>query len=65
MPVVLAIDTSTRWAGVGLAGAGEPVEHIWHSEQNHGAELMDNVLDILGQRDLSVSDVECVAVAIG
>ncbi len=65
MPVILAIDTSTRWAGVGLTGAGEPIELAWHSEQNHGAELMDRILRILGDRDASVADVDCVAVAIG
>ncbi len=65
MPVVLAIDTSTRWAGVGLTGAGEPIELAWRSEQNHGAELMDRILQILGDRDASVADIDCVAVAIG
>ena len=65
VPVILAIDTSTRWAGVGLSGVGEPIELVWHSEQNHGAELMDRVLQVLGDRDASVADIDCIAVAIG
>jgi tRNA threonylcarbamoyladenosine biosynthesis protein TsaB len=65
VPVILAIDTSTRWAGVGLTGAGEPIELAWHSQQNHGAELMDKILQVLRDRDASVADIDCVAVAIG
>lgn len=65
MPVILAIDTSTRRAGVGLTGIREPVELSWHSQQNHGAELMDRILRILDERDAGISDIDCVAVAIG
>ena len=65
MPVILAIDTSTRWAGVGLTGMGKPIELVWHSDQNHGAELMHRVLQILGDRDAAIADIDCVAVAIG
>ena len=65
VPLILAIDTATRWAGVGLTGAGEPIELVWRSEQNHGAELMDKILTIFDDRDVAVADIDCVAVAIG
>ena len=66
MTLILAIDTSTRWAGVGLLlEDGGTRSCTWRSEQNHGAELMPAVLELLRTASLGVSDVEAVAVATG
>ena len=64
--ILLAIDTSTRYAGVGLdTGDGSAEERVWRSEQNHGRELMPAVMELLKARDLSPTDVTHLAVATG
>lgn len=63
---LLAIDTSTRWAGVGLkADDGTPLETTWRSDQNHGRELMPAVSSLLEQAKLHTSDITHLAVALG
>lgn len=64
--MLLAIDTSTRHAGVALADDGKVIaSRSWLSTVNHTAELMPAVSEMLGGRDLSVADLEGFAVALG
>lgn len=64
--ILLAIDTSTRYAGVALdVGDGDVVELLWRSEQNHGMELMPAVIALLDRRNLSAKDITHIAVALG
>lgn len=64
--IVLAIDTSTRWAGVAVVIDSQgPVERVWRSNQNHGRELMPAVLDALRHAGAAVADVTHLAVALG
>lgn len=64
--MLLAIDTSTRYAGVALADRERLVEsHTWHSGVNHTAELMPAVVKLLQDRNIAVRDLDVVAVALG
>ena len=63
---LLAVDTSTRWAGVGLmTDSGEQSQTTWRSDQNHGRELMPAIVDLLGRASLKPGDVTYLAVALG
>ena len=45
--MLLALDTSTRYAGVTLANEDRDLaSHAWHSAYNHTAELMPAVVNI-------------------
>jgi len=64
--ILLAVDTSTRYAGVAVAdGANLLVETTWHSQQNHGAELLPAAIALLEQAQLGIRDVTHLAVALG
>ena len=73
--MLLAIDTSTRYAGVALsgpsgeAGSGGGVRtiygHSWYSAHNHTVELMPAVSRALTGQGLAVKDLSGVAVALG
>lgn len=69
--MLLAIDTSTRYAGVALYGAPEPEEgrviasHCWYSSVNHTSELMPAVSQILESQKTSIADLSGIAVALG
>ncbi len=66
MTMLLAIDTSTRYAGVALADEERVVaSRIWHSGVNHTAELMPAVVQLLQSSDIAVRELEGVAVALG
>lgn len=63
---LIAIDTSTRWAGVGLqTGDGEQTEMIWRSDQNHGRELMPAIVELTRRAGLTPADITHLAVALG
>lgn len=64
--ILLAIDTSTRHAGVAIAD-GERVlaEEVWHSQQNHGAELLPAAMALLEQVGRGIRDLTHLAVALG
>lgn len=62
----LAIDTSTRYAGVCLSQDGRVVvSRSWYSRQNHTVELLPAVQDLLKEAGATAQDLECVFVAIG
>ena len=64
--MLLAIDTSTRNAGVALAREGQVISsRSWRSAVNHTAELMPAVAHLLAGAGLSVNDLEGIAVALG
>ena len=64
--ILLAIDTSTRYAGVAVADCGGILaENTWHSRQNHGAELLPAAMALLEQAGRGIQDVTHLAVALG
>jgi tRNA threonylcarbamoyladenosine biosynthesis protein TsaB len=64
--MLLALDTSTRYAGVAIADEERVMaSHSWHSTYNHTTELMPAVAQILGHVGLTASDLGGVAVALG
>jgi tRNA threonylcarbamoyladenosine biosynthesis protein TsaB len=64
--MLLAVDTSTRYAGVALADAGRVVaSRCWYSTVNHTGELMPAVIQTLQGQELAPSDLQGIAVALG
>lgn len=64
--MLLALDTSTRYAGVALVNEDRVVAtHSWHSTYNHTAELMPSVVSILARAGLTAVELDGVAVALG
>lgn len=64
--MLLAVDTSTRYAGVALADGGKVVScRCWFSLSSHTTELMPAVAAILKDQRLSPNDLDGVAVALG
>ena len=64
--MLLAIDTSTRYAGVALADSGRVLScRSWYSAVNHTSELMPAVAQTLEGAGLTVSDLDGIAVALG
>ncbi len=65
--MLLALDTSTRLAGVALysASAGLVSEAVWHSADQHTVELMRQVDHLLAQAGARPADLRAVAVALG
>ena len=64
--MLLAIDTSTRHAGVALAQDGQVFSsRSWCSQASHTAELMPAVAEILNGRGLTAKDLTGIAVALG
>ena len=64
--MLLAIDTSTRYAGVALADAGRVLSgRSWYSAVNHTAELMPAVARTLEGAGLTVKELDGIAVALG
>jgi tRNA threonylcarbamoyladenosine biosynthesis protein TsaB len=64
--IELSIDTSTRYAGVGLSLDGKLILEInWHSQRNHTVELIPAIQTLLGQSDSKVTDIEAIFVSKG
>ncbi len=64
--MLLALDTSTRYAGVALVNEDRVVaSHAWHSVYNHTSELMPSVVNILERGGLTAAGLDGVAVALG
>ena len=64
--MLLGIDTSTRYAGVGLWTGDRVVSALcWHSMHNHTAELMPAVQHVLDRAKVGVTCLEAIAVALG
>lgn len=64
--MLLAIDTSTRFAGVLLWKDGLPLfSQSWHSVQNHTSQLMPAIQRTLQHSGIQVKDLDAIAVALG
>lgn len=65
--MLLALDTSTRFAGIALYAAdrGLIAETHWHAGTQHTASLMPRVSGMLEAQGAQVSDLAAVAVALG
>jgi tRNA threonylcarbamoyladenosine biosynthesis protein TsaB len=64
--MLLAIDTSTRYAGVALYDGVQVVgEVIWTSRDHHTVELVPVIAEVLQRADKKVADLSAVAVALG
>lgn len=64
--MLLAIDTSTRYAGVALADADRVVScRVWYSNVNHTMELMPEIAESLRNQEIDVGSLEAVTVALG
>lgn len=64
--MLLAIDTSTRYAGVALAGDSRVLNcRSWFSTVNHTAELMPAISFLLREQGLAPRDLTGISVALG
>ena len=62
----LLIDTSTRYAAVGLSVDGEVIAQTsWLSQQNHSVELVPAIQRLMESRDVKVEDLGAVFAARG
>jgi len=62
----LAIDTATRHAGLALYdGQSVLAELTWRAVQNHTTTLVPNLVRMLAQQGLTVTDLAGLAVALG
>ena len=62
----LSIDTSTRYASVGVSDQGSLIRHCsWHSRYNHSVELLPTVESVLGLSKVDIRDIDCIIVALG
>ena len=62
----LSIDTSTRYAAVGLSRGGKLLaEYAWVSRQNHSVELLPAIDNLLKGVGAAPRDLTCAFVAIG
>lgn len=62
----LQIDTSTRYASVGLSRDGRSlVEIAWRSERNHSVELVPNINRALDHAGAKIGDLTAVFAASG
>lgn len=65
MGYLLAIDTSTAYTGIALAGNGGVHEQMFRSDRNHSAELLPAIDGLLEEIGASIADIDRVAVALG
>ncbi|MDA1219580.1 MAG: tRNA (adenosine(37)-N6)-threonylcarbamoyltransferase complex dimerization subunit type 1 TsaB [Chloroflexi bacterium] len=64
--MLLAIDTSTRYAGVSIADDEKLLaSRGWYSRSSHTAQLMPAISEIMGDLKLALSDLDGIAVALG
>ena len=64
--MLLAIDMSTRYAGVAMADKDRVVScRVWYSNVNHTIELMPQIAESLQSQNIRVENLEGVAVALG
>lgn len=62
----LAIDTSTETASLALVQGSEVLaESTWHCGQNHTAQLLPHLVELLNQAKSSPASISAIIVAIG
>ena len=63
--MLLAIDTSTRYAGVALSDEDRLLScRSWYSSTNHTAQLMPAVSELLNSYRLTSRDLSGIAIAL-
>lgn len=65
MALVLGIDTSTNWAGVGLYDHDVLIEQVWRAGRDHGRQLLPVISHALARANVDRRDLSAVAVAHG
>jgi tRNA threonylcarbamoyladenosine biosynthesis protein TsaB len=64
--LLLALDTSTRLSSIALCREDELLgEYTWHAGTNHSVELLENIRRLMIECQLSLPQIEAVAVATG
>jgi tRNA threonylcarbamoyladenosine biosynthesis protein TsaB len=64
--LLLALDTSTRYSSIALCTENELYgEYTWYSGNNHSVELLEYTQRLCVQAQVSLQQVELIAVAIG
>src|SRR5215472_4984170 len=64
--LLLALDTSTRYSSVALCSESEFFgEYTWYSGNNHSIELFEYTQRLCAQAQVSLQQVDLIAVAIG
>jgi tRNA threonylcarbamoyladenosine biosynthesis protein TsaB len=64
--LLLAFDTSTRYASVALCSENELLsEYTWFAENNHSVDLLDRIQRSMSERRLALSQLDAIAVATG
>ena len=65
--MLLAIDTSTRYAGVALLDDSRLLVQLlhWRSRQNHSVELLPSIETVLNRQQLTIQDITAIAVTTG
>lgn len=65
--MLLAIDTSTRYAGVALLEDSRLLLQLlhWRSRQNHSVELLPAIETLLKRQQTTIQDITAIAVATG
>ena len=64
--IALAIDTSTRYAVVGVSRDGQSIAELsWRSDRNHSVELVPAIQRTLAQAHVGIEDIAVIHIAIG
>ena len=64
--IALAIDTSTRYAVVGVSRDGQSIAELsWRSDRNHSVELVPAIQRTLAQAHVGIDDITAIHIAIG
>jgi len=65
MNQLLAIDTSTDFAGIAVSGGSNVVELRWSAGRNQTTSVLEQIDRCLKLGGIAVSDLSAIAVAIG
>lgn len=65
--MLLAIDTSTQYAGVAIIDKDGQLLHLvqWYSKHNHSVELLPTIEAMLSSQSIEIRSLTGIAVAIG
>jgi tRNA threonylcarbamoyladenosine biosynthesis protein TsaB len=65
--MLLALDTSTRFAGIALYEPGQGIisEANWHAGAQHTVALLPRVSQMMQEQGAAVADLRAIAVALG
>ncbi|MBI4310618.1 MAG: tRNA (adenosine(37)-N6)-threonylcarbamoyltransferase complex dimerization subunit type 1 TsaB [Chloroflexi bacterium] len=65
--MLLAIDTSTRYAGIALMDKEGMLRQLlhWRSQQNHTVELIPSIQQVFARQGVTLADLDGIAIAIG